>query len=315
MLDADSHAKVQMRRKVRGLRSIEQAIRAEQAAVAAAPTVLVATQEAESPASAVPPVTTDIPAVALPEASAVVLDYCSAIRGILNDDHGGPLQPPGLRMADALREVRDSLQRNREAKKGGAETHLTRLVACIDRGLEAVASSQETIRGQVKEIRKIAAVVDPQRGPSRLRRRRFRRLQRRLKASPDHLCRQMAVVMAAFVAGLFAGGELVGVPLDNLDLERWFRLPKGHERRIHGHRHAGMRLVQEGATLMPGVGRAPRPRGAVHGNRVTVRIGRPNRRTSKRKPSSVGRSCGAHDPRRNALDLLAELEQRYRKAP
>ena len=24
---------------------------------------------------------------------------------------------------------------------------------------------------------------------------------------------------------------------DNLDLERWFRLPKSHERRIHGHRH------------------------------------------------------------------------------
>ena len=58
-------------------------------------------------------------------------------------------------------------------------------------------------------------------------------------------------VMAAFVAGLFAGGDLAGVPLDNLDLERWFRLPKGHERRIHGHRHAGVRLVQEGATLMP----------------------------------------------------------------
>src|SRR5262249_58490376 len=38
---------------------------------------------------------------------------------------------------------------------------------------------------------------------------------------------------------------------DNLDLERWFRLPKGHERRIHGHKHAGVRLVQEGATLMP----------------------------------------------------------------
>ena len=41
------------------------------------------------------------------------------------------------------------------------------------------------------------------------------------------------------------------LPLDNLDLERWCRLPKGHERRINGRRHAGVRLVQEGATLMP----------------------------------------------------------------
>jgi hypothetical protein len=119
MLDADSHAKVQMRRKVRGLRTIEQAILAEQAAVAAA-APLMEPPGAESPAQAAPTATTDLPAVALPEASAVVLDYCSAVRGILNDDHGGPLQPPGLRMADALREVRGSLQRSVEAKKGGA---------------------------------------------------------------------------------------------------------------------------------------------------------------------------------------------------
>ena len=35
---------------------------------------------------------------------------------------------------------------------------------------------------------------------------------------------------------------------DNLDLERWFRLLKGHQRRIHGHKHAGVRIVQEGPT-------------------------------------------------------------------
>ena len=34
--------------------------------------------------------------------------------------HGGPLHPPGERMAEALHEVRQSLQRNLEAKKGGA---------------------------------------------------------------------------------------------------------------------------------------------------------------------------------------------------
>ena len=37
---------------------------------------------------------------------------------------------------------------------------------------------------------------------------------------------------------------------DNLELERWFRRPKGHERRIHGHRHAGVRIVQEGPTML-----------------------------------------------------------------
>src|SRR4029453_9552291 len=37
-------------------------------------------------------------------------------------------------------------------------------------------------------------------------------------------------------------GEDGDLPQDNLDLERWFRQPKGHERRIHGHRHVGVRL-------------------------------------------------------------------------
>ena len=43
---------------------------------------------------------------------------------------------------------------------------------------------------------------------------------------------------------------------NNLELERWFRLPKSHERRIHGRRHAGVRLVQTGATLVPAAGRS-----------------------------------------------------------
>ena len=54
------------------------------------------------------------------EAGSVVLDYCATVRGILNDNHGGPLRPPGLRMFEALDEVRESLRRNLEAKKGGA---------------------------------------------------------------------------------------------------------------------------------------------------------------------------------------------------
>ena len=58
-------------------------------------------------------------AAAAATAGNVVLDYCAAVRGILNDNHGGPLQPPGERMAAALTEVRQSLQRNLEAKKGG----------------------------------------------------------------------------------------------------------------------------------------------------------------------------------------------------
>ena len=47
----------------------------------------------------------------------VVLDYCAAVRGILNDSQGGPLEPPGLRMASALEQVHASIQRNLDQKK------------------------------------------------------------------------------------------------------------------------------------------------------------------------------------------------------
>jgi len=61
----------------------------------------------------------------------------------------------------------------------------------------------------------------------------------------------MAKMMTSFQVGLFAGAELTDYPHDNPNLERWFRLPKSHERRIHGHHHAGIRIVREGATLIP----------------------------------------------------------------
>jgi hypothetical protein len=115
VLDADSHAKVQMRKKVRGLRTIEQAVLARQQAGTSdgAPDEPAATVAAAA-ATADPP-----PAVVDP-AGDVVLGYCAAVRGILNDDQGGPLHPPGLRMAEALTEVHASLQRNLDEKKGGS---------------------------------------------------------------------------------------------------------------------------------------------------------------------------------------------------
>ena len=75
-------------------------------------------------------------------------------------------------------------------------------------------------------------------------------LERALLNDENTICQQMGRVMASFKPGLFAGGGRGDWPLDNLDLERWFRLPKGHERRIHGRCHAGVRIVQEGATMM-----------------------------------------------------------------
>src|SRR4051794_28569703 len=115
VLEADSHAKVRMRRKVRGLRAIEQAVLQRPGAE---------TQDEHTPAAAEAGVTShaaaDLPPAMVDAADTVVLDYCAAVRGILNDDQGGPLEPPGLRMAAALEEVSASLERNLAEKKGGS---------------------------------------------------------------------------------------------------------------------------------------------------------------------------------------------------
>jgi hypothetical protein len=114
VLEADSHAKVQMRTKVRGLRTIEQTVLQRQKAETKKDHLTSETPEVTGTATAV----TDPSPAVVDAAGGVVLDYCAAVRGILNNDQGGPLDPPGLRMAEALGEVWESLQRNLGAKKG-----------------------------------------------------------------------------------------------------------------------------------------------------------------------------------------------------
>src|SRR5216684_728843 len=135
VLDVDSRAKVKMRRKVRGLRAIERRV-LEERHQAAAPAPLPLD---ESPKTEETPLT-DLSEAPAPcpsgnlglitigeapvedEAGEVVLGYCAAVRGILNDSQGGPLHPPGVRMSEALQAVRASLDRNLHAKKGGLQS-------------------------------------------------------------------------------------------------------------------------------------------------------------------------------------------------
>ena len=148
VLDMDSRAKVTMRRTVRGLRAIERGVLEERRqATAPEPTSPHETSKAddaplsELPAAAAPApcaasdwgvVCTDSPLettgwaaagepVVEEEAGEVVLEDCAAVRGIRNDSQGGPRHPPGVRMSEALQDVRDALDRTLHAKKGGGE--------------------------------------------------------------------------------------------------------------------------------------------------------------------------------------------------
>jgi len=278
MLEADSHAKVQMRKRVRGLREIERGVLGQRGmdvakvekpqgvTPAAAPQPVsparAASRRRPRAAEAALPGHEAVGAAALPaaasgalgQASQVVLDYCAVVRGILNDDQGGPLHPPGLRMAAALAEVRASLGRNLALNKpGAAHGQLGRLAGCIDRGLAEAKSQQEQVSEQLKEVREVAATLDGQTGTLRERKRWYERLQRQYRDKGGEVYGRLAKVLASWGEGLFVGvrgNKGKDLPMDNLDLERWFRAPKGHERRIHGHRHAGVRLVQEGPTLL-----------------------------------------------------------------
>ena len=101
---------------------------------------------------------------------------------------------------------------------------------------------------------------------------------------------------------------------DNLDLERWFRLPKSHERRIHGHRHAGVRIVQEGPTLILALDAH-----AAHPGTFTTEELLPYRRA--REPLCQRDALTRRKIMRKARSkkkrpiLLAELERRYRESP
>jgi hypothetical protein len=138
VLEMDSRAKVKMRRKVRGLRAIERRV-LEERRQAAAPAPIPADErpKTEEPPRALSDLgwpSTERPLEAMGRATTgeargadevgeVVLEYCAAVRGILNDSQGGPLHPPGVRMREALQDVRDSLERNLHAKKGGLPRH------------------------------------------------------------------------------------------------------------------------------------------------------------------------------------------------
>ena len=180
--------------------------------------------------------------------------------------------------------------------------------------MQAVAEEQKQIKKQVEEVKRVAATLDPSKGSVKQRKKRFGRLRRRLERSEDAARMQMAVVMAAFTAGLFAGPEVDQEIRDNLDLERWFRLPKGHERRIHGRKHTGVRLVQEGATLMPVL---DAHKGREEPFQAEELLGYEDAQPSEQEQEAMHRRKVMRRARstKQRPVLLAELERRYLAAP
>jgi hypothetical protein len=190
---------------------------------------------------------------------------------------------------------------------------LQRLAACIDRGLEAVEEVHEELRPSVEKIQAVAKTLDPAQGSPEDRRREFEELRGKFSRQQDSFAQHMARLMVSFLPGLFVGPP-DKLPQDNLDLERWFRLPKSHERRIHGRRHAGVRLVYGGPTLAPALDAHLHHLGPFTTPELIPY-------QSAQPPPSQRAATARHRIMRKARSsklrplLLAELEERYRNLP
>jgi hypothetical protein len=136
----------------------------------------------------------------------------------------------------------------------------------------------------------------------------------RFQQSKDPIHQQMVRVMISFLAGLFVGEGKFEEIKDNLDLERWFRLPKSHERRIHGHRHAGIRIVVEGPTLVHALdAHEAHPEPFTVTDLLPYRVARePPCQTEALNRRKIMRK--ARSKKKRPL-LLADLERRYRETP
>ena len=163
-------------------------------------------------------------------------------------------------------------------------------------------------------IAEVAATLEPGAEDISERQEKFEALIDRFEGTEDPIRHGMATIMLSFLDGLFVGeGEYEAIR-DNLDLERWFRLPKSHERRIHGHRHAGMRLVVDGPTLVHALdAHAAHPGPFTADDLLPYRTARePTCQTEARDRRTIMRKARS---KRDRPLLLAELERRYRESP
>jgi len=103
---------------------------------------------------------------------------------------------------------------------------------------------------QAAEVRAIHAPRAPTRGACAQRQAPLQALPPPWHRSGAPTRQPMSPGRARCEPGLCVGDAAATWPQDTLDLARWLRPPTGHERRLHGQRHAGVRLVQEGPTLL-----------------------------------------------------------------
>lgn len=185
------------------------------------------------------------------------------------------------------------------------------LMSCIDKGITSVQPKLDEVAVHVADLRRVHRTLDPATGSAASRRNDFDEIALGFRASSSRFHSPMAGIMERFAPGLFVEGP-DDLPCDNLDLERWFRRPKGHERRIHGHAHAGVRIVQEGPTLLPTLDahlRHPAPFSAAELIPTLGAVPPPCQLDAERRRKLMRRARS----RKQRPILLADLERRHKR--
>src|SRR5256884_4992714 len=181
----------------------------------------------------------------------------------------------------------------------------------MDRGLAVSRDVLAQVGLYAQDLQAVDSLLRPSATATRAEcEARFIVLQQAWESSADPVEQHFAKMMSGFEPGLFVGGETAEFPADNVDLERWFKGPKGHERRMHGHCHAGVRIVRQGPTLMLALDAH-----VHHDGPFTIDDLEPYRYS--RVPASQQEALGRGKIMRQARSrkkrhgLLADLEKRY----
>jgi hypothetical protein len=136
------------------------------------------------------------------------------------------------------------------AKRGAAQARRARLAGDSARGLRRVQAAPEEGQHQGAEGRAIHAPLALTRGSCAQRQAPGQACPKQWSRSDDPTRQHLGPGMASFEPGLLVGEDEANWPQDTLDLARWCRPPKGHERRMHGPRPAGVRRVQAEPPLL-----------------------------------------------------------------
>ena len=217
--EADRHAKKELKKRVRGVRTIERTAEEEDA-------------EAE-----------------------LVRGYCAAVRAAVTDDGRPPLAAPGLVLHDRLEAIAASLDRV-AARAKTLPVGLQKLRRLLRRGLEETAALWPAVRVAYRWVKQVAHLLKnrAERPAADIRRRLSHILSRIRQAATQtdgeelqQQLRHFLKVTKSYRPGLFHCYQVADLPRTNNDLEHLFGSHRYHERRASGRKGASPGLVVMGS--------------------------------------------------------------------